>query len=80
VEEDKPDEAVLERCSPEHDRRQRGGATEVKNSSSLSSAQGSSVERGKWGGEGQGCSSPFIRAEGAPGRGGRVGNRRRQWL
>jgi hypothetical protein len=78
VEEDEPDEAVLEGCSPEHERRQRGSATEVKNGDGLSSAQvqrkvrGSSAKRGERGCEGRGCSSPFIGADGAPGRGGRV--------
>jgi hypothetical protein len=80
VEEDEPDEAVPEGCSPEHEWWQRGGAIEVKNCGGLSSTQGrrkvrgSSGERGKRGGEGWGCSSPFIGAEGAPGRGGRGGN------
>jgi hypothetical protein len=41
------DEAVTEGCSPEHERRQRGGATEEKIGGSLSSARGSSGERGK---------------------------------
>jgi hypothetical protein len=82
VEEDEPDEAVPEGCSPEHERRQRGDATEVKNSSGLSSARGrrkvrgSSRERGKRSGEGRGCSSPFIGTDGALGRGGRGGNGR----
>jgi hypothetical protein len=40
-------------------------------------ALGSSGERGKSGGEGRGCSSPFIGTEGAPGRGGWGGNDRR---
>jgi hypothetical protein len=38
VEEDEPDEMVPEGCSPEHERRRRGGATEVKNGDDLSSA------------------------------------------
>jgi hypothetical protein len=38
-------------------------------------ARGSSGERGKRGSEGRGCSSPFIRAEGAPGRGRQRGRR-----
>jgi hypothetical protein len=40
AEEDKPDEAVLEGCSPKHERRRRGGVTEVKNGGDLSSTQG----------------------------------------
>jgi hypothetical protein len=66
VEEDEPDEAVPLGCSSEHERRRRGGVTEAKNGGGLSStrgrrkARGSSGERGKRGGEGQGCSSPFI--------------------
>jgi hypothetical protein len=40
VEEDEPDEAVQEGCSPEYERQRRGGATEAKNVSSLSSARG----------------------------------------
>jgi hypothetical protein len=50
VEEDEP---VPEGCLPEHERRQRGGATEAKNDGGLSSSQGrrkargSSRERGK---------------------------------
>jgi hypothetical protein len=61
VEEDEPDEAVLEGCSPEHEGWQRGGATKAKNGDSLSSARvrrkarGSSRERGKGGGEGRGA-------------------------
>jgi hypothetical protein len=57
-----------------------GDTTEVKNGGSLSSAQGrrkaqgSSGERGKGGSEGGVCLSPFIGAEGAPGRGGRGSN------
>jgi hypothetical protein len=51
VEEDEMDEAVLEGCSLEHERRQRAVATEVKNGGGLSSARGrrrgSSGERGK---------------------------------
>jgi hypothetical protein len=53
VEEDEPDEAVLEVCSPKHERRRRGDATEAKNGSGLSSSRGrrrarrSSVGRGK---------------------------------
>jgi hypothetical protein len=38
VEEDEPDEAVPEGCSPEHNRRGRGGATEAKNGDGLSSS------------------------------------------
>jgi hypothetical protein len=80
VEEDEPDEAVPEGCSPEHEWRWRGGAMEAKNGGGLSMARGrrkarrSSGERGKRGGEGRGFSSPFIGAEGAPGRGGWGGN------
>jgi hypothetical protein len=42
VEEDEQDEAMLEGCSPEHERRRRGsvGETEVKNGSGLSLARG----------------------------------------
>jgi hypothetical protein len=40
VEEDEPDEAVLEGCSPQHERRWRGGVTEAKNGGGLSSARG----------------------------------------
>jgi hypothetical protein len=56
---------------------------EVENGDDLSSAQGqrkvrgSSGERGKRGGEGRGCSSTFIGAEGTSGRGGWGGNGRR---
>jgi hypothetical protein len=39
-------------------------------------ARGRSGDRGKRGGEGRGCSSPFIGAEGATGRGVRGGNER----
>jgi hypothetical protein len=39
VEEDETDEAVLEGCSPEHERRWRGRATEVENNGGLSSAR-----------------------------------------
>jgi hypothetical protein len=39
-------------------------------------ARCSSGEKGKRGGEGWGCSPPFIGAEGALGRGGRGGNER----
>jgi hypothetical protein len=52
----------------------------VKNGDDLSSARGrrkvrgSEGERGKRGGEGWGCSSPFIGAKGEPGRGGQGGN------
>jgi hypothetical protein len=73
----------MRRCSPEHERWRRGGATEAKNDGSLSSSRGprkaggSSGEREKRSSEGQGCSSPFIGAERAPGRGGRGGNDRR---
>jgi hypothetical protein len=80
VEEDEPDEAVPEGCSQEHERWQRGGVMEAKNGDSLSSARGQRKARGSSGGirkrgsDGQGCSSPFIGAEGAPGRGGRGGN------
>jgi hypothetical protein len=35
-----------------------------------------SGQRGKGGSEGRGCSSPFIEAKGAPGRGGQGGNGR----
>jgi hypothetical protein len=38
VEEDEPDEAVPEGCSPEHVRRRRGGAMKVKNGDGFSSA------------------------------------------
>jgi hypothetical protein len=82
VEENEPDEAVPEGCSPEHEWRRRGDAMEVKNGSGLSSAggrrkvRGSSRERGKRGGEGRGCSSPFRGTDGALGRGGRGGNGR----
>jgi hypothetical protein len=72
VEEDEMDEAVLEGCSLEHEWWQRAVATEVKNGGGLSSARGrrrgSSGERGKRGGEGEGCSSHFIGAEGVLGR------------
>jgi hypothetical protein len=74
VEEDEPDEAGPEGCSPEHERRRRGSATEVKKGGGLSSMQGrrkarrSSEERGKRGSEGRGISSPFIGVEGWPGR------------
>jgi hypothetical protein len=37
AEEDKPDEAMPEGCSPELERRRRGGAMKVKNGSGLSS-------------------------------------------
>jgi hypothetical protein len=76
VEEDEPVEA----CSPEHERRWRGGVMETKNGGILSSVRGRrmarmcSGERGKRGGESQGFSSPVIGAEGAPGRGGQGGN------
>jgi hypothetical protein len=40
VEEDEPDEAVLEGCSPEHDQWRRGGAMEAKNDGSLNSSRG----------------------------------------
>jgi hypothetical protein len=40
VEEDEPDEAVLEGCSPEHELQRRGGVTEVKNGDGLRSARG----------------------------------------
>jgi hypothetical protein len=82
VEEDKADEVVPEGCSPEHERQQRGDATEAKNGDALSSARGRrkaqerSGERGKRGGEGRGCSSPFIGAEGKSRRGGQGGNGR----
>jgi hypothetical protein len=74
VEEDELDEVVLEGCSLEHEHRRRGDAMEAKNSDGLSSARGSSGERGKRGGQGWGCSSPFIGAKGAPRRGGQGGN------
>jgi hypothetical protein len=60
VEEDEPDEAMPEGCSPGHERRRRGGAMEAKNGDGLSSARGSLGERRKGGGEGRGCLSPFI--------------------
>jgi hypothetical protein len=77
------DEAVPKGCSLEHEQRRRGDAMEAKNGDGLSSARGrrkargSSGERGKRGGEIQGCSSPFIGAEGALGRGGLGGNGQR---
>jgi hypothetical protein len=77
VEEDELDEAVLEGCSPEHERHRRGGTTEAKNGGGLSSARGSSREREKRGSESWGCSSHFIGAEGASWRGGRGGNGQR---
>jgi hypothetical protein len=40
VEEDEPDEAMPEGCSPEHERQRRGGTTDAKNGGGLSSAQG----------------------------------------
>jgi hypothetical protein len=40
VEEDEPDEAVPKGCSREHERWQRGDATEDKNGAGLSSSQG----------------------------------------
>jgi hypothetical protein len=40
VEEDEPDEVVPEGCSPEHERRQRGGTTEAKSGGGLSSVRG----------------------------------------
>jgi hypothetical protein len=40
VEEDEPDEAVLEGYSPEHERRRRGADVEAKNGDGLSSARG----------------------------------------
>jgi hypothetical protein len=76
------DEAVPEGCSPEHERRWRGGVTEAKNDDDLSSAwgqrkaRGSLGERGKRGGEGRGCSSLFIGSKGVLGRDGRGGNDR----
>jgi hypothetical protein len=39
VERGEPDEAVLEACSPEHERRQRGGAIAKKTGGGLSSLQ-----------------------------------------
>jgi hypothetical protein len=80
VEEDELDEAVSERCSPEHERWRRGSMMDAKNGGGLSSARGrrkerrSSGEWGKRGSEGRGFSSPFIGIEGVPGRGGRGGN------
>jgi hypothetical protein len=82
AEEDELDEVVPEGCSPEHELQRRGGAMEAKNGGGLSLPRGrrkarcSSGERGKRGGEGWGCSPPFIGAEGTPGRGGRGGNER----
>jgi hypothetical protein len=40
MEEDEPDGAVPEWCSPKHERRQRGSAADVKNGGGLSSARG----------------------------------------
>jgi hypothetical protein len=80
VEEDEPDGAVPEGCSPEHERRRRGSAAEAKNGGGLSSMRGQRKARGRWGekgkrgGEGRGCSSPFIGVEGTSGRGCRGGN------
>jgi hypothetical protein len=73
VEEDESDVAVPEGCSPEHERRRRGSATEEKNGGSLSSSRGrrkergTSGEKGKRGGEGRGCSSSFYRGRGSAG-------------
>jgi hypothetical protein len=80
VEEDEPDGGVMEGCSLEHEWWQRGGVSEVKNGNGLILARGrrkawgNSGERGKRDGEGRGCSSSFIVAEGAPLKGGRGGN------
>jgi hypothetical protein len=40
VEEDEPDEAMPEGCSPEHERQRRGDTTDAKNGGGLSSARG----------------------------------------
>jgi hypothetical protein len=63
VEKDEPDEAVPEWCSPEHERRWRGGATEATNDNGLSSTRGRRKVRGNSGEWGKGV----VRARGAHG-------------
>jgi hypothetical protein len=61
VEEDELDEAVLEGCSLEHERRRRGDEMEAKNNNGLSSVRGRSKAQWSSGERGQRA----VRAGGA---------------